>query len=443
MSSASRRPRRNSVATPATTTYSTTSLPSSASRHHRLGPIPLARVPLLEAPEQGGLLSNGTVNFAVFCVALALASTLLDNYEQTGVVLELETLKWLLQGLDIALILFVFMVYWSFMSFFVTVSTIRGDIKLELGGVLYGFIQFGLFAIPTGVVVYWDCSQLIRAATAMQVCVYAMKVHSYWSTNWTLLEFVAAEESTETFESFSSQLTPNKFAYFMFAPTLVYEREYPMLTRIDWVKFAQLTFVFALVCLADYTLLVSYLFKYWGECQDVANISPFNFGRLLIRLSIPVMAHWMFLFFAIFHLGLGMSATLLRFADQEFYHDWWNADNFSTWWRKWNRPVHKWMLRHVFQEFRARSGKGGKPAATIVTFLVSAVLHEYIITLALGMFRPILSSIMMVQILLIRLTSLPIFKGTQFGNYVVWLTIFAGQPLVSLFYCWELNRTFG
>ena len=28
--------------------------------------------------------------------------------------------------------------------------------------------------------------------------------------------------------------------------------------------------------------------------------------------------------------------------------DWWNATTIGDYWRLWNMPVHKWMLRHVY-----------------------------------------------------------------------------------------------
>lgn len=47
--------------------------------------------------------------------------------------------------------------------------------------------------------------------------------------------------------------------------------------------------------------------------------------------------------------------------------EWWNATTVGEYWRLWNQPVHKWMLRHVyFPLIRHRVPKfyaGGGPAA--------------------------------------------------------------------------------
>ena len=37
-----------------------------------------------------------------------------------------------------------------------------------------------------------------------------------------------------------------------------------------------------------------------------------------------------------------------RFGDREFYKDWWNASTVGEYWRLWNMPVHKWLLRHIY-----------------------------------------------------------------------------------------------
>ncbi|RWW24958.1 hypothetical protein GW17_00010724 [Ensete ventricosum] len=49
---------------------------------------------------------------------------------------------------------------------------------------------------------------------------------------------------------------------------------------------------------------------------------------------------------------LNILAELLCFGDREFYKDWWNAKTVEEvrygYWRMWNMPVHKWMIRHIY-----------------------------------------------------------------------------------------------
>ncbi|GJJ11249.1 hypothetical protein Clacol_005481 [Clathrus columnatus] len=67
----------------------------------------------------------------------------------------------------------------------------------------------------------------------------------------------------------------------------------------------------------------------------------------------------------------------LSFADRQFYEDWWNATSWDEFARKWNKPVHVFLLRHVYASVMSahRLSRGW---ATFWTFLLSAAVHELI-----------------------------------------------------------------
>ncbi len=48
-------------------------------------------------------------------------------------------------------------------------------------------------------------------------------------------------------------------------------------------------------------------------------------------------------FYLLFHSFLNALGEVLRFADREFYHDWWNANNILDFWKTWyaNRKMFK------------------------------------------------------------------------------------------------------
>ena len=62
---------------------------------------------------------------------------------------------------------------------------------------------------------------------------------------------------------------------------------------------------------------------------------------------------------------------------------WWNAGDVAEYWRLWNMPVHKWLLRHVYYPCM-RLGMGKWWAGTVV-FAISAAFHELLIGLPLHM----------------------------------------------------------
>ena len=64
---------------------------------------------------------------------------------------------------------------------------------------------------------------------------------------------------------------------------------------------------------------------------------------------------------------------------------WWNAGDVAEYWRLWNMPVHKWLLRHVYYPCM-RLGMGKWWAGTVV-FAISAGFHELLIGLPLHMVK--------------------------------------------------------
>ena len=55
----------------------------------------------------------------------------------------------------------------------------------------------------------------------------------------------------------------------------------------------------------------------------------------------------------------------------------WNSTSFDEYARKWNKPVHAFLLRHVYQASLS-SKRVSKFSATFLTFLLSALVHELV-----------------------------------------------------------------
>lgn len=102
----------------------------------------------------------------------------------------------------------------------------------------------------------------------------------------------------------------------------------------------------------------------------------------VLRMAVPAAYVWLAIFYGFFHSFMNIMAEISYFADRRFYSDWWNAGSLSEYWRKWNHPIHNFLIRHVYFPLRRR--KVNKPLALFITFLVSALAHEYII---IGIFR--------------------------------------------------------
>jgi len=76
-----------------------------------------------------------------------------------------------------------------------------------------------------------------------------------------------------------------------------------------------------------------------------------------------------------------------------------------------------------------------KTIATTVVFLVSAILHEYVISVPLQMFKAYAFLGMFLQIPLMRISTFAQERlGNRWGNVIVWMSLIIGQPLAVLMY---------
>ena len=97
-------------------------------------------------------------------------------------------------------------------------------------------------------------------------------------------------------------------------------------------------------------------------------------------------------FFGFLHSWLNCWAEITRFPDRCFYSDWWNSIEFGSYYRKWNIIVHDWLYYFIYVDTCRffKCGLKNTFMPKMLTFLISAVIHELIITYALGFFYPIL-----------------------------------------------------
>jgi diacylglycerol O-acyltransferase-1 len=138
-------------------------------------------------------------------------------------------------------------------------------------------------------------------------------------------------------------------AYFVIAPTLVYEPEYPRTPRIRRRRLVFLLFK-AIVLTGALLAGVQQYITPLGNNSIVA-IRTGNIVSVVervLKLAVPNMMIWLVGFYVVFHLQLNIVAEVTRFADRLFYRDWWNSSNLDNFWRTWNLPVHNWIKHTVY-----------------------------------------------------------------------------------------------
>jgi len=165
-----------------------------------------------------------------------------------------------------------------------------------------------------------------------------------------------------------------------------------------------------------------------------SNYGDSSFLRALLDLALPFMIAYLLLFYIIFECICNGFAELSYFADRQFYEDWWNSTSWDEFSRKWNKPVHAFLLRHVYASTMTNY-QLSRGWAMFITFLVSAVVHELVMTVVTKKFRFYLFFLQIFQIPMIMLSRLPVIKRNKLlGNVVFWLGLYAGFPLLCVGY---------
>uniref|UniRef100_A0A669ERW1 O-acyltransferase n=1 Tax=Oreochromis niloticus TaxID=8128 RepID=A0A669ERW1_ORENI len=217
--------------------------------------------------------------------------------------------------------------------------------------------------------------------------------------------------------SYPGNLTHRDMYYFIFAPTLCYQLNFPRSPRIRK------------------RFLIRRLFEMvrGNDQKHCPKILEMDFSRMverLLKLAVPNHLIWLIFFYWFFHSSLNFVAELLQFGDREFYRDWWNSETVTYFWANWNIPVHKWCLRHFYKPM-LRKGVNKFLAQTAV-FLASAFFHEYLVSVPLKMFRLWAFMGMMAQVPLAWFVSR--FLNGNYGNAAVWMSLIIGQPIAVLMY---------
>lgn len=102
-----------------------------------------------------------------------------------------------------------------------------------------------------------------------------------------------------------------------------------------------------------------------------------HFPWMLLKLIFPFMLEYLLTWYLIWEAILNFVAEVTCFADRSFYADWWNCVSWDQFARDWNRPVHNFLLRHVYHS-SISAMKVDKHTATLITFFLSACFHELV-----------------------------------------------------------------
>jgi sterol O-acyltransferase len=182
------------------------------------------------------------------------------------------------------------------------------------------------------------------------------------------------------------------------------------------------------------------------------------------RISAPMGVLVLVLFYVTFECLLNASAEISRFADRAFYSNWYASTSFAEFSRKWNMPVHEFLLRYLYLGLQglltsdvlaegrgpwasilaAAGGDGRRPslrlppqAALLATYTVSIILHEVIVWGLLGRVTPWLAIFSLFQFPLLSLMRMPYLRGKRLGNILFWAGLILGSSTILVLYARE------
>ncbi|GAA5989577.1 hypothetical protein JCM10908_000537 [Rhodotorula pacifica] len=227
--------------------------------------------------------------------------------------------------------------------------------------------------------------------------------------------------------SFPQNVTFLNFIDYLLVPTLVYELEYPRTTTIRPLYVLEKT----LATFGTFSLLILIV-----EHFILPNMprSDQTFFASVLDLALPFCVCYLLIFFIIFEAILNVFAEVTRFSDRAFYGDWWNSTSFDEFSRKWNRPVHTFLLRHVYAT-TISTYRLSKFSAAFITFLLSAAVHELVMLVVTKKVRLYLFLMQMAQLPLIMVGRAKIFRQyPALGNLFFWLGLMSGFPLLAALY---------
>jgi sterol O-acyltransferase len=391
--------------------------------------------------------------FVTFFCWLFLSVTM-NSYKTNGVIIDFEFWRENFVGLQLTIIIWISLyLYSTFIIFFVCFINLfakkNGYIPYYIVFLIYFIYQAMIYSITflTGKVSF-TCGCIIGCEMAR----FSLKIHSYFREKmlYGLKDFhmdyaafspIRSKDGNAKSEILDINIKDfftefRRFNYFIFCPSLIYRDNYPRITNRRYKKIlVHLTnFILCILCYYAIVRFVCEPYMQQSRLKDYYSFSMFMLESA--RLTIPCVGFLLVGFFLFLHTWLNLWAELLRHGDRRFYEDWWNSTNFEVYYRKWNMVVHEWLYYYIYNDIiRLSLGKLNRLHAKFTVFIISVIVHEIIIWVAIGFFFPILSIFFGGPgIIFTYIKS----KGKKF-NLMFWIKMFTGPGFIFLSYLRELK----
>lgn len=303
------------------------------------------------------------------------------------------------------------------------------DYISSMGFFIY-IMWFGYFFTKT--IKTLDVAPATTIAILLEMTRFMMKTYAFVRT-CAPRAYITQKKEDKTL----AQLPPLKsFLYFMVCPTLVYRDTYPRNKSIRW-KFVFKCFMeVAGVMLYMSLMFERYVLPVFKEV-GATKINSNEFVLQIFGYMMPALTIFCSGFYLLLHAWQNSFAEMLRFADRQFYQDWWSCTSFPEYYRKWNAVIHDWLYTYVYKDMYEIVFKGNRVAAMLMVFTISSFVHEYIIAFTFGFFYPIMLVLFEgCGVIVMFFTNK---RRRSIGNIFMWFSITVGNALMLALYNMEYH----
>merc|ERR1711970_89601 len=246
------------------------------------------------------------------------------------------------------------------------------------------------------------------------------------------------QESKESNE-YPANLSLTNLAWFWFSPTLVYRPQESPCKEVRVVySVKKVVEVLILQAIARQGMLL--MPNVVDESLEAAdNEDLLLFLERFLTLAVVFNIVWMISFYLVFVSFLQLMAETSRSQDRVFFLAWWNASTMDEFWRRWNLPVHRWCVKHIYVPFV--ESNYSKSSALFAVFVTSAILHEYMISCPIQITGHFALVGFLVQPPLMKMSEYVKNRyGSRAGNLLVWSFLVFGNTSGVLVYYKEVLR---
>ena len=293
---------------------------------------------------------RGFFNLGVIIMFLSHARLMLDNIHRHGLqvrlpslVLDSDATSLLVRCLYSMLQALLFWAFSIAASF--TLETIAVKYYIKEGTILMINTALGTFNIVVPIVWVWMSRShpVVSFVFVFQSVVMWMKLISYAHVNRDLRRCIRHQKGSEDESDYNnakpqniylnnvknlqlpivgypSNITLPNLLFFLIAPTLCYQLNYPRTEKIRWRHAMTL-----LLRLVVFSAMMYFAFRQYvvptlnTSIEAVRSNDIPSILEKLLKLSIPNTYIWLLMFYVFFHVWLNLLAELTRFGDRVFY----------------------------------------------------------------------------------------------------------------------------